>query len=236
MNPHAVPEWKAYIEGLSGPILVSKARAANSLAFVQILQSEGFPPGDISSIFLLWARRLEADNQAPAEGFQGEYLSFSDLLEQGRAAQAAVGRTSSEDKSADLGFFRSLFETSDQLQARLFANEIELTKQFGDKLRALLGGTLVGDLRALHEQVEEGTPAPRDELKRLINQLLSGVKDLADSLLRKFSPDAKRRLSLHQEGPPRGILDTLERIEKVAPAVEAGRLGIPLLLRFLEPA
>ena len=234
MTPHTVPEWETYIGGLSGPDLASKARAANSLAFVQALQEEGFPPEGIRGIFLLWARRLVADNQAPADGFQGEYLSYPDLLEQSQAAQ--VGKTSSVEVTADLGYFRSLFETSDQLQARLFANEIALTKHFGHELRALLEGPLVEDLRALHAQVEEGAQVPRDELKRLTNQLLSGVKDLADSFLRKFSPDAKRRLTLHQEGPPRGILDTVERIEKVAPAVGSGRLGIPLLLRLLEHA
>lgn len=81
MNPQTVFEWRAYIGTLSGPDLLSKAMAANSLAFVQLLQEEGMPPSDITEILLSWARRIEADGQALPEGFWAEYLSYGDLLE-----------------------------------------------------------------------------------------------------------------------------------------------------------
>lgn len=81
MNPQTVVEWKGYIGALSGPDLLSKAMAANSLEFVKLLQEEGMPPADITEILLSWARQIEADGQAPPEGFWGEYLSYGDLLE-----------------------------------------------------------------------------------------------------------------------------------------------------------
>jgi hypothetical protein len=81
MNPQTVSEWVGYIGTLSGPDLLSKAMAANSLAFVQLLQEEGMPPSDITAILLAWGRRIEADGQALPEGFWGEYLSYGDLLE-----------------------------------------------------------------------------------------------------------------------------------------------------------
>lgn len=84
MSPQTVSEWVAYIGTLSGPGLLSKAMAANSLAFVKLLQEEGMPSSDITAILLAWARRIEDDGQALPEGFWAEYLSYGDLLELSR--------------------------------------------------------------------------------------------------------------------------------------------------------
>lgn len=84
MNPQTVLEWDGYIKTLSGPDLRSKAMAANSLAFVQILQEEGMSPSEITEVLLGWARRVEADGQVQPEAFWAEYLSYEDLLENSR--------------------------------------------------------------------------------------------------------------------------------------------------------
>jgi hypothetical protein len=79
MNPQTVEEWAEYIKTLKGLELRSKAIAANSIEFVQMLQEELYKPSEISEVLTLFALQFNADDQAPPE-MPGQYLSYTDLL------------------------------------------------------------------------------------------------------------------------------------------------------------
>jgi len=63
MNPNTLQDWQAYIDGLSGMPLWSKAVAANSQAFVDTLIEEGFGMSDVQEILTMFARQLRATGQ-----------------------------------------------------------------------------------------------------------------------------------------------------------------------------
>lgn len=79
-NPNSVEEWGAYIGGLTGSELWSKALAANTLSFVRDLQEEGYPARDIADILTMFALQFEADGQIVPSEVEGQYLSYSELL------------------------------------------------------------------------------------------------------------------------------------------------------------
>lgn len=64
-KPETIDEWSAYIQTLEGEDLRSKARAANSWSFVQMLQREGMDPDDITLLMYLFAARMVRTNQMP---------------------------------------------------------------------------------------------------------------------------------------------------------------------------
>lgn len=70
-DPKSLPEWKQYLDGLSGLELRDKAQAANSMGFVEQLEEEGYSPDEIETLFILIARRLKATGQVPP--FEGLY-------------------------------------------------------------------------------------------------------------------------------------------------------------------
>jgi hypothetical protein len=80
MNPKTPAEWAAYISGLDGEALWSKAIAANTHAFVQNLQEEGTPSAEIVDVLLLFGLQLEMDGQALPTDMPGQYLSYPALL------------------------------------------------------------------------------------------------------------------------------------------------------------
>jgi hypothetical protein len=86
-NPNTPDEWEAYIAALTGPDLLSKAMAANSVSFVRMLEEDGLPPDEIENVLVLFARRLEADDQMVAGG---TYVDYGDLI-----APITVPRTAS---------------------------------------------------------------------------------------------------------------------------------------------
>jgi len=81
MSPQTVDEWGAYIARLEGDELWSKAVAANSLEFVQVLQQEGFEPPSITEILAMMARQFIVTDQAMPVDMPGQYLSYPALLE-----------------------------------------------------------------------------------------------------------------------------------------------------------
>ena len=77
-HPRSIEEWQAHVAQLSSEELWDKAAAANTVKFVESLQTEGYPAEDIEEIFLLMARRFkELEMVPPLEG----YIDFRDLLD-----------------------------------------------------------------------------------------------------------------------------------------------------------
>ena len=81
MMPENLEEWSKYVSGLEEEELWSKALAANSLEFVQVLQEEGFSPEEITQILLMFARQFLVTEQALPVDAAGQYLSYPALLE-----------------------------------------------------------------------------------------------------------------------------------------------------------
>lgn len=235
MNPQTVPEWQTYISSLMGDDLRSKAIAANSLEFVRILQEDALTPTEITSIFLMWAVRFEVDNQAIPEGYPGEYLSLYELLEQSRAERPSEDKTASShtEKTSDWGSsFRSILETAEQTQQRLYGREIQLNEEFMSELAHLRQDQSVKELINLHLRLEEGA-APEPILRKsLIGHVLKKVQGLARRYLSLFSSEAQAQMG-HHGGPPNVISELLSRAEKLAPLVSTGKIGIPLFLKIL---
>lgn len=75
-----VEEWSVYIDGLSGEDLLSKARAANCIAFVRSLEEDGFGPEDVSAILKAFALRLQADGQEVPARSSGCYIDYGVFL------------------------------------------------------------------------------------------------------------------------------------------------------------
>ena len=78
--PHTLAEWQQYIAGFTGETLLSKAKAANSLAFIQQLQSEGIPPRDTMQIIRMFAAQLRADGQLVPSRYPGALTDMDTLL------------------------------------------------------------------------------------------------------------------------------------------------------------
>ena len=76
-KPTSMSEWAKYVLTLYGENLRSKAIAANSFRFVQILQGEGFQAQDIEDIFKLFAARFRETGQVPpSDG----YVNYQELV------------------------------------------------------------------------------------------------------------------------------------------------------------
>lgn len=68
-EPRTVGEWRAYVATLEGEPLREKAIAANSAAFVRMLQEEGYSAGEIHTVLIYLARRFpETGQRPPGEG------------------------------------------------------------------------------------------------------------------------------------------------------------------------
>lgn len=80
MIPKTLDDWIAYIGTLSGEDLMAKARAANQVAFVRMLEDDDLPPIDIAGVFTAFARRLAEDGQEPPARSDGSYVDFATLL------------------------------------------------------------------------------------------------------------------------------------------------------------
>jgi len=81
MNPVTIPEWAKYIDTLIGNDLRSKAMAANSLAFMRGLESEGIAPLQVMEILKLFARRFAATGQELPSRYAGALVDLGNLLE-----------------------------------------------------------------------------------------------------------------------------------------------------------
>jgi hypothetical protein len=73
-------EWERYISTLSGEALRSKAIAANSYRFVQILLSEGLSSEEINTIFQMFANQfLKTEQTPPSDGYVNyQILAFGE--------------------------------------------------------------------------------------------------------------------------------------------------------------
>jgi hypothetical protein len=79
MDPKTLPEWQAYVATLSGPDLLSKALAANQVAFVRLLEEDGMSPADIAGVFQAFANRLVEDEQPVPSRTEGCYIDYGAL-------------------------------------------------------------------------------------------------------------------------------------------------------------
>lgn len=62
-QPRSLEQWAHYIAGLSGADLRSKARAVNSIDFVDDMIDEGYSPDEIETLFILLAQHLKRTGQ-----------------------------------------------------------------------------------------------------------------------------------------------------------------------------
>lgn len=78
--PTDLPSWITYVGTLSGPALLSKAIAANQVAFVRSLEKkDNLTPKDIAGVLQAFARRLIEDGQViPGRTF-GDYVDYGAL-------------------------------------------------------------------------------------------------------------------------------------------------------------
>jgi hypothetical protein len=67
-NPQTLEEWDAYFSRYSPKQLMSKARAGNTVEFVQRLKSEGYEMEDIEKIFQILAQKIQAAGLKPPTG------------------------------------------------------------------------------------------------------------------------------------------------------------------------
>lgn len=58
-KPKSLPQWATYIAGLNGQDLRSKARAVNTIDFVEDCMAEGYTPDEVETLFILIARHLD---------------------------------------------------------------------------------------------------------------------------------------------------------------------------------
>lgn len=79
-QPETLEEWADYVSSLSDDTLQQGARAANTLEFVKLLQSEGKTSKDIENILYLFAKSLELRDLIVPERGEGSYLSYRGLL------------------------------------------------------------------------------------------------------------------------------------------------------------
>ena len=75
-EPKTFTEWRAYIMGLAGADLRSKAIAANSVPFVRALEEDGLTAPEILNMFRTFADRLIEDGQVLPSRTTGDYLDY----------------------------------------------------------------------------------------------------------------------------------------------------------------
>ena len=88
IHPVTLSEWAAYINSLSGNQLRDAAIAANDVAFVRQLESEGAKAKTIGTILTMFALRLREDHQVVPGRASGTYLDYSALLTSREALEA----------------------------------------------------------------------------------------------------------------------------------------------------
>jgi hypothetical protein len=79
--PVTLEDWQDYVDNLPPDELLSQAIGANSLAFVDSLRDEGYSNQDILAVFLIFARAFDDFDAAPPAFAEGQYVSYSGLLE-----------------------------------------------------------------------------------------------------------------------------------------------------------
>lgn len=77
--PTNILEWEAYIMTLPEDVVLSKAKAANQVAFVRSLLEDGLTPSDVTHVFKTFANRLQQLQIEPPGQTSGCYLSYKNL-------------------------------------------------------------------------------------------------------------------------------------------------------------
>lgn len=75
--PKTLEQWAHYIAGLSGADLSSKARAVNSIDFVDDLIDDGYTPDEVETLFVLLAKHLARLDRLPPESGLYSYRRMS---------------------------------------------------------------------------------------------------------------------------------------------------------------
>ncbi len=79
MNPQTLSDWASYVASLDADTLWKKARAANTLAFVESLLESGTPSSEVPEILSLFAVRLvELDVAFPDS--DARYCDYAELV------------------------------------------------------------------------------------------------------------------------------------------------------------
>lgn len=92
--PENLDEWRDHIAGLEGEPLRSKAIAASSFKFVQLLQGDGFSAPDIGEVLQMIARQFVATGQEPTSG---GYVDYRALIAQDPELNALYETLDDED-------------------------------------------------------------------------------------------------------------------------------------------
>jgi hypothetical protein len=79
--PKTLPEWQEYVSTFTGAELLSKAKAANSLTFLRVMESEGMAPQDAMQVLRMFAAQLRADGQVLPSRYDGALVDLGLLLE-----------------------------------------------------------------------------------------------------------------------------------------------------------
>lgn len=67
-SPRTLTEWRAYVDALDGKDLVEAAENANGIAFVEVLEAEGYAPAQIHAVLHMFARRFAKVGLRPPHG------------------------------------------------------------------------------------------------------------------------------------------------------------------------
>lgn len=73
-NPETLSEWRKYVSTLSETALYSKAKAANSQKFSDVLLAEGYKPSEITQVLQAFAKRFVDLGLYPPSG--GSLVDF----------------------------------------------------------------------------------------------------------------------------------------------------------------
>jgi hypothetical protein len=67
-TPRTLSEWRAHVDALEGSALLDEAEAANAIAFVEVLEGEGYAPAQIHAVLHAFARRCAVLGVRPPGG------------------------------------------------------------------------------------------------------------------------------------------------------------------------
>ncbi|MBM4280475.1 MAG: hypothetical protein FJ137_06850 [Deltaproteobacteria bacterium] len=76
-HPRTLSEWRAWIDALPVDTLVEAAHDANAIAFVEVLESEGYAPAQIHAVVHAFARRFVALDVRPPAGGLYDFVTLA---------------------------------------------------------------------------------------------------------------------------------------------------------------
>jgi len=124
-----IEDWEVYISQLAGKALRSKARAANSQAFVDIMLDEGHDLAFVEQIVLAFVRQLARTGGYIPEGGAFDMANMADL-----DPTARQGATMSPEEADEMAA-NPPPEPPDEVDEMVVeADEVDLADEWGDPL------------------------------------------------------------------------------------------------------